>query len=272
MERSDSLRWAGYRGAVSHERLVQIEGTLNFRDIGGYPTRFGHAVRRHTVYRSDGLAAVGDSGWERLTELGIREIFDLRHEVELRTAPYTAPDGVVITNLAIGPREVQTEARDVFELMKSGGPNDFGVDYMIDLYGRLFTDHAPVFGELLRQLSDVKRLPAVFHCTAGKDRTGIAAALLLSVLGVDRETVLDDYELSNEFRAKRRIEELRPMLEAEGIDVERVRPYLSAPRPVLDAALGAIESEHGGVEGFLTDEAGVSSGILDALRTVLLEQ
>ena len=259
-------------GAMTHERLVQIEGPLNFRDVGGYATTYGRTVRRHTVYRSDGLAAVGDAGWERLTELGIREIFDLRHEMELRTAPYSAPDGVIITNLAIGPREVQTEARDVFELMKAGGPDDFGVDYMIDLYGRLFTDHAPVFGELLRHLSDRTRLPAVFHCTAGKDRTGIAAALLLSVLGVDRETVLDDYELSNEFRAKRRIAELQPMLQAEGIDVERVRPYLSAPRPVLDAALGAIEAEHGGVEGFLTTRAGVDHGILHRLREVLLEQ
>jgi len=256
---------------VSHERLVQIEGTLNFRDIGGYPTRFGRNVRRHTVYRSDGLAAVGDAGWERLTELGIKEIFDLRHEVELRTAPYTAPDGITATNLPIGPREVQTEAKDVFELMKSASDDDFGVDYMIDMYGRIFADHAEVFGELLTHLSDRDRLPAVFHCTAGKDRTGIAAALVLSVLGVDRKTVLDDYELSNTFRSSRRIEELKPRLEAEGIDVERVRPYLSAPRPALEAALTGVDVEHGNVDGFLVARAGVSLGTLNRLREVLLE-
>ena len=253
-------------------RLVQIEGTLNFRDVGGYPTRWGRAVRRHVVYRSDSLAAVGDAGWERLSELGIREIFDLRYDLERRTAPYQAPDGMRATTLAIGPREVQTEAADVFELLKSGGPDDFGVDYMIDLYQRMFADHAEVFGELLTHLADRRRLPAVFHCTAGKDRTGIAAALLLSALGVERETVLDDYELSNEFRAKKRIEVLRPRMEAEGIDVERVRPYLSAPRPALEAALTAVDVEHGGVDGFLTERAGVSAGILTALREVLLEE
>jgi protein-tyrosine phosphatase len=256
---------------VTHERLVQIEGTLNFRDIGGYPTRFGRDVRTHTVYRSDSLAAVGDAGWERLTELGIREIFDLRHEVELRTAPYETPDGINATNLAIGPKEVQTEAKDVFELMKSGGKDDFGLDYMIDMYGRIFADHAEVFGELLTHLADPRRLPAVFHCTAGKDRTGIAAALVLSVLGVDRETVLDDYELSNEFRSTRRIEQLRPQMEAEGIDVERVRPYLSAPRPALEAALAGVDVENGGVDGFLVQRAGVDPGTLEALRGVLLE-
>lgn len=258
-------------GAVDSERLVQIEGTLNFRDIGGYPTVDGHSVRKHTVYRSDSLAAVGDAGWERLTELGIKEIFDLRHEVEIRTAPYVSPDGMEITNLAIGPKEVQTEARDIFELMKASDV-PWDMDFMIDLYQRLFADHAEVFGELLRHLSDRTRLPAVFHCTAGKDRTGIAAALLLSVLGVERETVLDDYELSNEFRSKRRIEELRPRLEAEGIDVETVRPYLSAPRPALEAALKAVDAEHGGVDGFLVEKAGVSPGILHRLREVLIDR
>jgi protein-tyrosine phosphatase len=257
--------------STEHERLVSIEGTLNFRDIGGYPTRFGRIVRRHVVYRSDTLATVGDAGWEHLTELGIREIFDLRHEVELRTAPYEAPPGITATNLAIGPKEVQTEAKDVFEMLKSGD-GAFDMDYMIEMYGRIFADHASVFGELLTHLADPQRLPAVFHCTAGKDRTGIAAALLLSVLGVERETVLDDYELSNEFRSSRRIEELRPRLEAEGIDVERVRPYLSAPRPALEAALTGVDVEHGGVDGFLVARAGVDEGILEALRTVLLER
>ena len=254
------------------DRLIRLEGTLNFRDIGGYPTRFGADVRRHRVYRSDSLATIGDSGWERLTELGLREIFDLRHEVERQTAPYATPDGIAATWLAIGPKEVQTEAKDVFELLKSGGPDDFTLEYMVEMYGRIFEDHAEVFGELLTHLADPDRLPAVFHCTAGKDRTGIAAALLLSVLGVERETVLDDYELSNEFRSKRRIEQLRPQLEAEGIDVEHVRPYLSAPRPALEAALAGVDLEYGGVDGFLTKRAGVPEGILDALREVLLEQ
>ena len=254
------------------DRLVRLEGTLNFRDVGGYATASGYRVRRHRVYRSDSLAAIGDSGWEQLTELGIREIFDLRHEIERRTAPYQAPDGISATWLAIGPKEVQTEAKDVFELLKSGGPDDFTLQYMIDMYGRIFEDHAVVFGELLTHLADPDRLPAVFHCTAGKDRTGIAAALLLSVLGVDRETVLHDYELSNEFRSERRIEVLRPRLEEEGIDVERVRPYLSAPRPALEAALAAVDLEYGGVQGFLVERAKVSEGILDGLREVLIER
>jgi protein-tyrosine phosphatase len=257
---------------MDEDRLIRLEGTLNFRDIGGYAAMDGRRVRRHAVYRSDSLAAIGDSGWERLTELGIREIFDLRHEVERRTAPYVAPDGIIATNLAIGPREVQVERADIFELLKSGGDGDFGLDYMIELYGRLFSDHAEVFGKLLTHLSDPARLPAVFHCTAGKDRTGVAAALLLSVLGVERETVLHDYELTNQYRSTRRIEALRPDLEAHGIDVERVRPYLSAPRPALEAALAAVDADHGGVDGFLTEHAGVAPGILDRLREVLLER
>lgn len=254
------------------ERLLPIDGTLNFRDIGGYPTKGGRRVRWRTVFRSDSLAQIEATGWERLNELGIREIFDLRYEAEREQAPYEAPAalGIAATTLAIGPK--QAEPRDLIELLRAGGEDDFGLDYMIEMYGKLLDEHAPVFGLLLTHLADTDRLPAVFHCTAGKDRTGIGAALLLSVLGVDRETVLDDYELSNEFRSKRRIEVLRPRLEEAGIDIERVRPYLSAPRPALEAALAAMDLEHGGVDGFLVERAGVQGETLTALREVLLER
>ncbi|MBA2608839.1 MAG: tyrosine-protein phosphatase, partial [Actinobacteria bacterium] len=101
------------------------------------------------------------------------------------------------------------------------------------------------------------------------DRTGLAAALLLSVLGVDRELVLDDYELTNVTRRELRIAELRPELDAAGIDVERVRPYLSAPREAMAATLDWLDAEHDGAEGFLL-ASGVDDDTLGTLRAELL--
>jgi protein-tyrosine phosphatase len=98
----------------------------------------------------------------------------------------------------------------------------------------------------------------------------VAAALLLSALGVDRETVLDDYELTTRYRSNHRIDELRPRLEAAGIDVEAVRPFLSAPRPALEAALATVDAEFGDVCTYLTRAAGVAPATLESLRATLL--
>lgn len=252
---------------VVFERLVPVEGTLNFRDLGGYAGSDGRRVRWGLVYRSDGLAQIAD--WTAFSGLGIREIFDLRIDVERERAAYAPPPGVITTHLAIGGRGA--EAPDLIELLRSGGEDDFGLDYVVRMYQTLLLEHVDVFGELLSHLAEPGRLPALFHCTAGKDRTGVAAALLLSVLGVEREVVLDDYELTNLYRSRRRIEFLRAQLEAAGVDVERVRPYLSAPRPALEAALTGVDLEHGDVERFLVSAGALSRETIARLREGLLE-
>jgi protein-tyrosine phosphatase len=142
---------------------------------------------------------------------------------------------------------------------------------MAAMYADMLRDGAASFGRLLTHLAEDDWLPALFHCTAGKDRTGIAAALLLSVLGVDDSVILDDYELTNIFRSNRRIEELRPQFESAGVDIEKVRPFLSARRPVMEATLAHLHDTYGGVEAYLTGPAGMPAGTLDDLRARLLE-
>jgi protein-tyrosine phosphatase len=253
------------------DRRLAIEGTLNFRDLGGYAGTGRHRVRWGLVYRSDNLAALTVSGWSVMAGLGLRSVFDLRHEVERQRSPTAIPAGLDIhsTHLPVGGEAA--EAPDVVELLGRKRGAQFGVDFMIDMYETLLREHAPVFGTLLTALADPARLPAVFHCTAGKDRTGIAAALLLSALGVDRQQVLDDYELTTVLRSEQRIAELRPALEEVGVDVEAVRPFLSAPRPALESALAALDRTHGGIEGYLLGAAGVRLETLDALRRTLLD-
>jgi protein-tyrosine phosphatase len=136
----------------------------------------------------------------------------------------------------------------------------------------MLTDHATTFGSLYTHLAGGDGLPAVFHCTAGKDRTGIAAALLLLVLGVPEPIVLDDYELSTQFRLERRLVELRPKLEDAGIDLEKVRPFLSAPREVLAASLDWLHDTYGTVDAYLTGPARVAPDVPTRLRELLLEE
>ena len=261
---------AGGAGIVAAERRVPLEGSLNFRDLGGYRTADGRRVRWGLVFRSDGLDQLTDADLDSLRRLGIRVVHDFRFDLERQRRPSRLPDdgSILVESLAIGGDASQE--RELLDLIMTGELTEVGIDFMVETYLEMVDTGAPAFGRLLTSLAVPDRLPALFHCTAGKDRTGIAAALLLSLVGVDDQTVLDDYELSTTLRSDVRIEQLRPTLEAAGVVIENVRPFLSAPRPALAAALGLIAERHGSVERYLVDQAGVEAAALETLRRHLV--
>ena len=119
---------------------------------------------------------------------------------------------------------------------------------------------------VLERVANPANHPLVFHCTAGKDRTGVLAALLLAVLGVDEVTILDDYELTDRYRTPHRIAEVGPRLAAAGVDIDKVRPLFSAERAVLARTLATISDRYGSVPAFLVDEAGMAPATLERLR------
>jgi protein-tyrosine phosphatase len=256
-------------GVVAAERLVPLEGTLNFRDLGGYLSDDGSRVRWGRLFRSDGLHALTDADHELLTAIGLRTVYDLRWASELEAQPSRLPaEGVVVHHLAVG--EDPEGGGDLLERIFSGEIEEISIERLVDIYNELLDQGAATFAKLLTHLTDDGALPAVFHCSAGKDRTGISAALLLRLLGVPRDVVLDDYELSTTYRTAKRLDALRPRFEEAGLDIDRFRDYLSAPRPVLAATLTRIETEHGGVEGYLRD-GGMDSRTPGRLRELLLE-
>ena len=252
---------------MTGDRLVPLDGTRNFRDLGGYATEDGLVTRWKQIYRADALSLLTQDGWNALGELGIKRVFDLRRDSERNRSP-TIEHGLdhEVIHMPIGPRAAEMT---LVEWFAERGPDQVWDDtYVASTYQELLTEWSDVFARLLTELAAPSHRPAVFHCTAGKDRTGLAAALLLSVLGVDRETVLDDYEITNVTRSEKRIAELRPDLEAAGIDVERVRPYLSAPRGAMERTLEWLDTDHGGPERYLLT-SGVSAETLEALRSDL---
>jgi protein-tyrosine phosphatase len=255
-------------GMVAAERLVPLEGTMNFRDLGGYGTDDGRRVRWGRLFRSDGLHALTDADRTSLTAIGVCTVFDLRWQSERDAYPSALPaEGVVVHHLEVGD---DTEGADPLERALAGEIDEAPVGKLVEIYERLLEQGAGAFATVLTTLTEDGALPAVFHCTAGKDRTGITAALLLLLLGVPEDDVLDDYELTTVYRSERRIAELRPRFEEAGVDIDRFRAYLSAPRDVLAGALERIESHHGGVEGYLRD-GGMAAATPDALRRLLLE-
>jgi len=260
---------AGGAVVIGADRRLPLEGATNFRDVGGYRSTDGRTVRWGRVFRSDALHLLTDDDVAALRDLGLATVFDLRRDVERERSPSVAHgEGVRTEVLAIGGAASQHP--ELVDQILAGELAAVDDAYMVNEYLKMVDDHAADFGRLLSALAEPGALPALFHCTAGKDRTGVAAALLLLVLGVDLETVLDDYELSSEYRGRKRMAELAPALAEVGVDVEAVRSLLSARRPVMEATLAHVVGEFTTVERYLVGPAGMDPATVEELRDLLL--
>ncbi len=249
-------------------RVIPLEGVRNFRDLGGYPALDGRVTRWGEVFRADAVSLLTQDGWRAMGELRIRTVYDLRRQGERDKSPTIEHDlAHDVVHLPIGSEVAEMS---LVEWFTTRGPDEpWDDNYIADTYKEILTEWNDVFATLMNGLARSAQRPAVFHCTAGKDRTGLAAALLLDVLGVDRDLVLDDYELTNRTRSEHRIAELTPELEAAGINVALVRPYLSAPRAALEATLSWVDEAHGGSVDYLR-QAGVTEATLETLVNDLL--
>ncbi len=253
------------------ERRLKLDGPVNFRDLGGYETADGRSVRWGCVYRSDSLESLTASDIARVEELGVRLVCDLRRDEERATAPsrFLGHPDVQIEHLPIGG--IAAETKNMAGRMMRGEIPEVSVDTMAEVYLRILDLHPDSFGEVVRRAADPSSLPMVVHCTAGKDRTGVACALLLGTLGVDEEMIAADYELTTGFHSEAKIAEVRPQLEAAGIEFAKVEAYWAAPRAVMAAALAGIRARWGGIEDYLLGPAGLSPEALDKLRLNLLD-
>lgn len=255
---------------VAAERRVVLDGTLNFRDLGGYTGAGGRPVRWGRVFRSDHLGALTEADVDRLVGLGVRTVVDFQGAHE-----YAADRRRVLPEATIrrierpiidGPADGVT----FYDRVMRGEISRFEVADLTTFYLRTLERSAGTFGEVLTLIADPAHHAVVFHCRAGKDRTGLTAALLLGALGVSDEDILDDYELTNRYRSGRRMEEVRPELAARGIDIDDFWPLFLAPRDALAGALTGMGERHGSIEGYLREAAGLDAGTLDDLRRHLL--
>lgn len=253
------------------ERFLPLVGGVNFRDLGGYRTRDGRVVRWGQVYRSGMLSQLEESDLEALAGLDIRLVCDFRSRNEAQRYPDRLPDGATAAYRAMpmtmeGNRWLQI-ARLFWHRNNLGRLLQAGYTQVV------VGQNAAVVGATLRALADPANRPAVLHCTAGKDRTGVIAALLLALLGVDDETILADYSLSN--LAYRRYADTLAhdiqRLSRLGFAAEQVRPLLVANPAVLRAVLADIRATHGSIEAYLRGPAGLDTAVLEQLRAELLE-
>ena len=247
------------RAATPAGSLIALEGTLNLRDLGGWPTASGeHVVARSTLYRSDRLSDLSPADHDVLDALGIVTVIDLRYEAEAAQHPSVLWSGVE-NHVSIPMGGEFADQRSFIERALDGDFDDISDADIGESYIEFLTDHATEFGTAIDTLADGG--PALFHCTAGKDRTGLLAMLMLRTVGVDDATVLHDFTLSNEYRAERRMAQLEPIFTERGLDIENFRPALSAPGPALHTAMTWIDETHGSTATYLVESCGMADPV-----------
>lgn len=255
--------------AAAPTRLLPLEGGRNFRDLGGYRTADGRTVKWRVLFRSGAMHGLTPADFDYLSKLGIRTVCDFRDTRERKSEPVKWPQ-------ADAPRVLSEDYALDLRFLPPGNPADWTGESaraaMAASYPRMLDQfngqYRRMFAELL-----AGHAPLAFNCSAGKDRTGIAAALLLTALGVPRATVIEDYLLTNRYldAAALAPKPGGPANPLAGLKPEVSQALLAADRRYIEAALAVIDAHPGGGEGYLRDELGLGPAELTQLRAAYLE-
>ena len=255
------------------ERRLPLMGADNFRDLGGYRTADGRTVRWGRVYRSSELAGLTAADMAYLSEIGIEVIADLRSERERAQNPDPVIEPLNPHELVLPVQQRGVEPNRVQQMIQTGTISAFySSDVMLTAYRSFVTDYGPQWALLLQQLQDPGSTPLVFHCTAGKDRTGFAAAVFLLALGVPEETVLQDYLATNWYRRDFTNMVLRfaPVYSLFRTEPEDVLPLLAARRDYLEASIDLMKERYGSIDAYLEESLGLTAEKRAALQREFL--
>lgn len=254
-----------------------IASVPNLRDLGGYRTADGATVVRGLVYRSDQLSGISPGDMEKLAAIGLKVDYDLRTAEERDKRPDELPPGVEIVWLDVladapqaGPAQLHSLLQDpkAANAALGGGKVEEGFRQGNRQFVSLPSAQV-AFRKLYLGLGDRTRLPALFHCTTGKDRTGWAAAALLTLLGVPRDVVMEDYLRSNDNIIPAYQKTIDAFVAAGG-DEAIPLAAVGVKREYLEAAFDEMQTRYGTIEKYFSEGLGIDAAQQEALRDLYL--
>ena len=240
-----------------YSRILPLEGGFNFRDMGGYKSTTCKTVKWRTVFRSDEMGHLTPSDLDYLSNIPLLTVVDFRSENEIEAAPDKFPTSVVNAyELTITPGN-HSGIGDIGKLSAANGE-----EFMKEINRSMVTDPAIVerYKTFFALLQNEKQIPLLFHCSAGKDRTGLGAALFLVSLGVDEKTIFEDYLLSNQL--------LEDKYKSLTDSLPQLKPLFEVRPQYLHAAFDRIKKDHGSVEKYLQNILDVD---LELMKRLYLE-
>lgn len=262
------------------ERHIPMEGTPNFRDLGGYPTRCGRTVRFGKLFRSGVLSALSSSDLETLNTLKIATICDFRRHEEVERDPTRLPaeNPPRIVHIPIDPGSRGSFFEQLAEnetIATTSEPFDMA-DFMVDINRAFALEHQDSFKTMLNEIAALDDGSGLlFHCSAGKDRTGFGAALILACLNVDRESIIEDYLLTGKYfkpdSESKRLTEKYAQYGFADVDPLIIRPMLEVRAEYISEAFRAIDEHYNSIDSYLESVYELSSEDLEAFRAKLLD-
>ena len=243
-------------------RHIDCDGAFNLRDLGGYEGDGGRTVRWRTLFRADGLHRITGESLATVRSLRCRTVLDLRTPLEVDAGQYSCV-GVDVLHLPV--------LRTTWDRDELRGSQGDPVEFLAARYLEMAEQGTAAIATAFEVLASSSRLPAAFHCSAGKDRTGVLAALVLAALGVNDEQIAEDYALSA--RAMDRLVEWIRSHRPEVAEAMASQPaaFLACPPEAIVRFLGELRARHGGVRLYLGD-IGVTRATIEAVRDNLLEE
>tara|TARA_Y100000766_G_scaffold22265_1_gene15469 strand:+ start:72 stop:818 length:747 start_codon:yes stop_codon:yes gene_type:complete len=245
-------------------RHVNLIGASNFRDLGGYETEDGMKLKRGLIYRSDNLSHLSEEDLQKINEIGIKTVCDFRSDIELDEFPSLFSEKTLPKLKHIPIKTLGT--RDLRELsIKDDVTSEEMAREMQHHYVLYVHQHKKKYRDFINLVA-LGEIPLVFHCFAGKDRTGFGALLYLGLLGVKKETIIEDYLLTNKFFKG-------PIVNEEWRDTssEKLQPLFEARVDYINASFSEIYSSYNSIEDFVVKELEIDSQTLDLLKTRILE-
>lgn len=267
------------------ERYINLDGTFNCRDIGGYRTADGHTVKCGRLLRSDSLHNLSDNDLSTLKKMGLKTVVDFRSPQEAGANPDRLPEGVRLIELspqaelaAAASASVSTDTKARVKQLEERAATEEGRKWfksnmdMMEGEMRRFVTQPPgikAFGGFLKLLAQPDSDPVMFHCRGGKDRTGWAAALILSVLGVSRSVIMEDYlatAIYNAARNEKRLKEYRQLTD-NPVVLDYMASLMQVKENYLSAAFEEVD-RLSGIQNYLSK----TIGLTERERALLIEK
>ncbi len=251
------------------KRLIQLEKSINIRDIGGYTGLDGRKVRWGKVIRSEELCHLSDNDIQYFEDIGLKHVYDFRDAAKAKRLPDKLPSTADYTNLPVLEGCPHHNSEIDFN-------NPKGIDqYMRKLYRWQVEERAGIYAEVLKTMTSPSEYPILFHCTNGKDRTGFMAALILLICGVPESVIISDYSLTN-LTFDEAYETLGTIMADDmsrkmNVSREQLRDFFGVNPEWLQIQLDYIRDNYPSVDAYLLDKTDLTQEDLDAIRTNMLE-
>ncbi len=259
----------------SAHRLLAFESISNFRDLGGYRGAQGKAVKWGILYRSGHLADATNGDLENLSKLGLKTLIDFRSSAEKAAEPDRLPDTPTFNVVEIPILDSGNNAlvSEVKARVESGDFDDFDPNLVMAEANRQFaTDFTPQFRQFINAVMAAQGQPVLWHCTAGKDRTGFAAAIVLRLLGVDDDTIMADYMASRAPSLAARQHQLMMLRVFKGQEAaDKLAVIMGVEPSWLRAAFTEIDRRWGDFDHYVRQGLQLSPADIARLRTTLLQ-